>query len=81
MSDALNRLLAGRDWLLADGATGTNLFNMGLTAGEAPELWNVERPDNVRKLYQGAIDAGHLRVLADGYRASMAGAWAWNYAV
>ncbi|MCB2093585.1 MAG: betaine--homocysteine S-methyltransferase [Rhodobacteraceae bacterium] len=58
MSDALNRLLAGRDWLLADGATGTNLFNMGLTAGEAPELWNVERPDNVRKLYQGAIDAG-----------------------
>jgi 5-methyltetrahydrofolate--homocysteine methyltransferase len=31
--DALSKLLASRDWLMADGATGTNLFNMGLTAG------------------------------------------------
>jgi 5-methyltetrahydrofolate--homocysteine methyltransferase len=51
-------MMAARDWLMADGATGTNLFNMGLTAGEAPELWNVDQPDNIRKLYQGAIDAG-----------------------
>ncbi|MDH5531439.1 MAG: betaine--homocysteine S-methyltransferase [Paracoccaceae bacterium] len=58
MSDALSRMMAARDWLMADGATGTNLFNMGLTAGEAPELWNVDQPDNIRKLYQGAIDAG-----------------------
>ncbi len=28
MTDALSRLLASRDWILADGATGTNLFNM-----------------------------------------------------
>ena len=44
MATALETLLAGRDWLLADGATGTNLFNMGLEAGEAPELWNVTEP-------------------------------------
>ena len=30
MSDLLSRLLGERDWLMADGATGTNLFNMGL---------------------------------------------------
>ena len=45
-------------WLLADGATGTSLFNMGLEAGEAPELWNEQHPEKVRALYDGAIAAG-----------------------
>ena len=58
MSDALSRLLETRDWLLADGATGTNLFNMGLTAGDAPEMWNIEQPERIRALYQSWVDAG-----------------------
>ncbi len=58
MSDALSRLLATRDWLLADGATGTNLFNAGLEAGEPPEMWNTDRPDAIRKLYRDAVEAG-----------------------
>ena len=58
MTDLLTRLLGERDWLLADGATGTNLFNMGLTAGEPPELWNVDHPDRILTLYRGAVDAG-----------------------
>lgn len=58
MTDALSRLLATRDWLMADGATGTNLFNMGLSSGEAPELWNTDQPDNIRTLYRGAVEAG-----------------------
>ncbi|MEL6126133.1 MAG: betaine--homocysteine S-methyltransferase [Pseudomonadota bacterium] len=58
MTNALTMLLDRRDWLLADGATGTNLFNMGLMSGDAPELWNVEEPEKIRALYQGAIDAG-----------------------
>jgi len=56
--DLLSKLLAEKDWLMADGATGTNLFNMGLEAGEAPELWNVDQPDKIRALYQGAVDSG-----------------------
>ncbi|WP_395541927.1 betaine--homocysteine S-methyltransferase [Neotabrizicola sp. sgz301269] len=56
--DALSRLLASRDWLMADGATGTNLFNMGLASGEPPELWNTDQPDNIRTLYRGAVEAG-----------------------
>ncbi len=47
-----------RDWLMADGATGTNLFNMGLSAGEPPELWNTDRPDDIRTLYGNAVAAG-----------------------
>jgi 5-methyltetrahydrofolate--homocysteine methyltransferase len=56
--DVLSRLLSERDWLMADGATGTNLFNMGLSSGEAPEFWNTERPDDIRTLYRGAVEAG-----------------------
>jgi 5-methyltetrahydrofolate--homocysteine methyltransferase len=58
MTDALSRLLETRDWLMADGATGTNLFNMGLTSGDAPELWNEEHPDRILSLYKSAVDAG-----------------------
>ena len=58
MSDLLSTLLARRDWLMADGATGTNLFNMGLAAGEPPELWNESAPEKIRALYQGAVSAG-----------------------
>jgi 5-methyltetrahydrofolate--homocysteine methyltransferase len=56
--DALSRLLASRDWLMADGATGTNLFNMGLASGEPPEFWNTDQPGNIRALYRGAVEAG-----------------------
>lgn len=58
MVDKLTALLKQRGWLLADGATGTALFNMGLTAGDAPELWNVDNSHLITKLYQGAVDAG-----------------------
>jgi 5-methyltetrahydrofolate--homocysteine methyltransferase len=54
----LDRMLAARDWILADGATGTTLFNMGLQSGDAPELWNVEHPDRITALYSGAVEAG-----------------------
>ncbi|TIX40446.1 MAG: methionine synthase, partial [Mesorhizobium sp.] len=38
MTNPIEALLAEKGVLLADGATGTNLFAMGLEAGEAPEL-------------------------------------------
>lgn len=58
MTGTLETLLSQRDWLLADGATGTTLFNMGLSSGDAPELWNIDHPDRIRRLYEGAIGAG-----------------------
>ena len=42
MRTTLDELLALDRPLLADGATGTNYFGMGLGPGEPPELWNVE---------------------------------------
>lgn len=67
MTDPLTRLLSDRDWLLADGATGTSLFNMGLEAGEAPELWNVDHPDRIRELYRGAVEAGSDLFLTNSF--------------
>ena len=67
MSNTLSRLLETRDWLLADGATGTNLFNMGLSSGDAPELWNAAEPANIKKLYSLAVDAGSDLFLTNSF--------------
>ena len=72
MSDLLSRLLETRDWLMADGATGTNLFNMGLSSGDAPEMWNVEHPDRIRTLYRGAVEAGSDIFLTNSFGANAA---------
>ncbi|TPE51368.1 betaine--homocysteine S-methyltransferase [Amaricoccus solimangrovi] len=58
MSGVFGALLESRDWLLADGAVGTNLFRMGLEPGEAPELWNATDPGRVRALHEGWVGAG-----------------------
>ena len=50
MTDRLTPLLAERPWLLADGATGSNLFDRGLQSGDAPELWNSEHPERIAEL-------------------------------
>ena len=43
---------------MSDGAWGTFLQQKGLKPGECPELWNVERPDDIRAIAQSYIDAG-----------------------
>lgn len=63
----LAELLESGRLLLADGATGTNLFAMGLAAGEAPETWNLEHPDRVRALHQGFVDAGSDIILTNTF--------------
>src|SRR4051812_49835386 len=60
-------LLRSGKVLLADGATGTNLFAMGLAAGEAPEIWNFEHPERVRALHQGFVDAGSDIILTNSF--------------
>ena len=58
MTNRFTDLMESRDVLLADGATGTNLFKMGLQSGDAPELWNTDEPQKITALYQNAVDAG-----------------------
>ena len=58
MRYSLADLLAARRVLLADGATGTNLFAMGLESGEPPEFWNTDHPDRIQLLHTQFVDAG-----------------------
>ena len=54
----LHELLDEKGYLLADGATGTNLFDMGLISGDAPELWNEEHPEKILSLHKEFVKAG-----------------------
>ena len=67
MKTSFADLCASRDWLLADGATGTNLFRAGLETGYPPELWNVEHPDRVTGLHSAFIDAGADILLTNSF--------------
>ncbi|MDE4274513.1 betaine--homocysteine S-methyltransferase [Phaeobacter gallaeciensis] len=67
MTNTFIQLLQDKDVLLADGATGTNLFNMGLQSGDAPELWNTDEPKKIMALYQGSVDAGSDLFLTNSF--------------
>jgi len=63
----LQTLLAEGRPLLADGATGTNLFEAGLASGETPELWNDGQPEKIRALHQAFVDAGSDIILTNSF--------------
>ncbi|MGB1545695.1 MAG: betaine--homocysteine S-methyltransferase [Candidatus Puniceispirillaceae bacterium] len=67
MRQTFEQISATRDWLLADGATGTNLFHAGLETGYPPELWNVEYPDRVTTLHASFIAAGADIILTNSF--------------
>jgi 5-methyltetrahydrofolate--homocysteine methyltransferase len=67
MTDRLRELLEHRPWLLADGATGSNLFERGLQSGDAPELWNVDHPDRIADLHRNFIEAGADIILTNSF--------------
>jgi 5-methyltetrahydrofolate--homocysteine methyltransferase len=61
------RLLNSRAWLLADGATGSNLFQVGLVSGDAPELWNFAQPHKIADLHRSFVDAGADIILSNSF--------------
>ncbi|MCH8105427.1 MAG: betaine--homocysteine S-methyltransferase [Proteobacteria bacterium] len=67
VANLFEKLLNQKHVLLADGATGTNLFAMGLRSGDAPEFWNIDHPDRVAAHYRSFIDAGSDIVLTNTF--------------
>ncbi|GAB4457997.1 MAG: betaine--homocysteine S-methyltransferase [Anaerolineae bacterium] len=63
----LKQKLAEPGVIILDGATGTQLQKMGLPAGMAPELWNLQNPEAVKKHYQAYIEAGSDAVLTNSF--------------
>ena len=58
--------LLKRDYVVLDGAMGTNLFSKGLTAGECPESWNLENPKKIFEIHEGFEEFKTLFILSDG---------------
>ena len=63
----LHELYEERGPLMADGATGTNLFEMGLISGDAPELWNIDQPHKIRALHDSFVQAGSDVILTNSF--------------
>ncbi len=58
------------DTLVADGATGTNLIDRGLPSGQTPEVWVMEKPDQVIQLHKEFIQAGANIILTSTFSAT-----------
>ena len=50
--------LLKRDYVILDGAMGTNLFMKGLTSGECPESWNIDNPKKIFAIHESFVNAG-----------------------
>ncbi len=67
MNNPLAQFIEEKGVLLADGATGSNLFDAGLQTGDSPELWNDIHPERIAKQYQTFIDAGSDIILTNSF--------------
>ena len=54
----LRELLEENAVLVADGAMGTTLFEMGLESGDCPERLNIERPEMISEVHRLFVEAG-----------------------
>ena len=63
--------LIARRAVLLDGALGTELMKRGLSQGESPDLWNVERPEAVRDIHRSYFEAGSDAVMTNTFGASV----------
>ena len=60
-------LLEAQGVLVADGAMGTQLFAVGLAAGDPPEAWNVDHPDRIRGIHRSYVEAGSDIILSNSF--------------
>lgn len=65
--DPLQTLLSRSGVIMADGAMGTMLMDLGLEHGASPELWNVDQPDRIRSVHRGYLEAGAQLILSNTF--------------
>ena len=65
----ITQLLA-RGPVLADGAWGTQLQELGLQPGECPDAWNLLHPDRVEQVARAYVEAGSQVILTNTFRAN-----------
>ena len=70
MTNPITAIIAQQGWCVADGATGSNFFSRGLEAGYPPDLWCVERPEEVLWLHDAFLTAGADIILTNSFGAN-----------
>ena len=68
----LAAVLRGEEFLLFDGATGTQLQARGLAAGELPELLCLTNPSEIREVHAAYVAAGAEVVTTNTFGANSA---------
>ena len=53
--------------LVADGAMGTTLFELGLESGDSPERLNVEQPEMIARVHRSFVEAGADLILTNTF--------------
>jgi 5-methyltetrahydrofolate--homocysteine methyltransferase len=70
MSNPITDIIAKKGWCVADGATGSNFFGRGLEAGYPPDLWCVEKPEEILWLHGAFLEAGADIILTNSFGAN-----------
>jgi 5-methyltetrahydrofolate--homocysteine methyltransferase len=67
VNTTFQELIETGEVILADGGMGTLLLALGLGRGVAPEMWNIEQPEKVRKIHRDYIAAGAQIILTNSF--------------
>lgn len=65
-----NKLIKEKDFIIFDGAMGTQLQAKGLKTGECPEVLSITHPEIVRDIHKSYIDAGSMVVYSNTFGAN-----------
>ena len=60
----------GQQFLVLDGGMGTMLQARGLPLGGVPELWNLEKPEEITAIHRAYVEAGSDVVYANTFGAN-----------
>jgi 5-methyltetrahydrofolate--homocysteine methyltransferase len=66
----ISQQIADGKTLISDGAWGTFLYQKGLTPGDCPELWCIDRRSDLLEIARSYIDAGSDMVQSNSFGAS-----------
>ena len=67
MTVTIGELLEAKGYVVADGAMGTQLFAVGLCAGDPPEAWNVHHAEEVQAIHRAYLQAGADLVVTNSF--------------
>ena len=67
MTASIDEILEAKGYVVADGAMGTQLFAVGLSAGDPPEAWNVHHDAEVRAIHRSYLRAGADLVITNSF--------------